>query len=89
MPGVDVPHLHLNMVGVRQRARGQGLGRMLIEQVHLLSRKDAESKGVTLNTEDANNVSLYEHLGYKLVGHTTVAPELETWGFFRPDRATD
>ncbi len=82
---VDVPHIHLNMIGVRRRARGKGLGRRLIEHVHLLSQNDAESEGVTLNTEDAGNIPLYEHLGYKVLGHATVAPELETWGFFRPD----
>jgi GNAT superfamily N-acetyltransferase len=82
---VDVPHIHLSMIGVRRRARGVGLGRSLIEHVHLLSRNDIESEGVTLNTEKAVNVPLYEHFGYKLVSHATVAPGLETWSFFRPD----
>ena len=36
-------------------------------------------------TEDAGNVALYEHLGYEVTGHAIVAPELETWNFFRPD----
>ena len=44
-----------------------------------------EVVGVTLTTEDQANVSLYEHLGYEVVGQETVAPELRTWGFFRPD----
>lgn len=83
--GVKAPHIHLNMVGVRRRAQGKGLGRRLIEHVHLLSRDDPESEGVTLNTEDPKNVPYYEHLGYRIVGHTTVAPELGTWVFFRPD----
>ena len=72
------------MIGVRSRARGVGFGRKLIERVHLLSREDTTSEGVTLNTEKAANVPLYEHFGYKLVGHATVAPGLETWSFFRP-----
>jgi ribosomal protein S18 acetylase RimI-like enzyme len=84
---VDVPHIHLSMIGVRRRARGVGLGRSLIEHVHRLSRNDIESEGVTLNTEKAVNVSLYEHFGYKLVSHATVAPGLETWSFFRPDQS--
>ena len=28
---------------------------------------------------------LYEHFGYRVVGHASVPPRLETWGFFRPD----
>jgi len=30
-------------------------------------------------------VPIYQHLGYEIVGHATVAPDLRTWGFFRPD----
>ena len=82
---VDLPHIHLSMIGVRGRARGVGLGRKLIDHVHLLSRDDPASEGVTLNTEKAANVPLYEHFGYKLVGHATVTTGLETWSFFRPD----
>lgn len=82
---VDAPHLHLNMIGVRRRAQGEGLGRWLIEHVQVLSHDDSESEGVTLTTEDPANVSLYQYLGYELVGKAVVAPELTTWGFFRPD----
>ncbi len=82
---VAVPHIHLNMIGVRRRAQGEGHGRRLIEHVHLLSLDDAESEGVTLTTEDPANVSLYEYLGYQVVGKAVVAPELTTWSFFRPD----
>jgi GNAT superfamily N-acetyltransferase len=83
---VDAPHLHLNMIGVRARARGRGLARRLIDEVHRISLADPESMGVTLTTEDPGNVSLYRHLGYEMVGQATVAPGLETWGFFRTDR---
>ena len=82
---VDVPHIHLNMLGVRGRAQGGGLGGRLIQYVHAMSGADPESEGVSLTTEDEANVSLYEHSGYRVVGSTTVAPELKTWGFFRPD----
>ncbi|HSH75794.1 MAG TPA: GNAT family N-acetyltransferase [Longimicrobiales bacterium] len=82
---VEAPHLHLNMVGVRRRAQGRGLGRRLIERVHELSRADPHSVGVTLTTEDPRNLALYEHLGYGIVGHAVVAAELQTWGFYRAD----
>lgn len=82
---VGVGHLHLNMIGVREAARGKGLGRRLIEHVQELSREDERSRGVTLTTEDPNNVELYKHLGYEIVGHQVVSAELETWSFFRPD----
>ncbi len=82
---VDAPHIHLNMIGVRRTAQGTGVGRILIDHVHLMSRVDPQSEGVTLTTEDAANLPLYEHLGYELVGQATVAPGLTTWAFYRPD----
>ncbi len=82
---LDVPHIHLNMIGVSRAAQGSGLGRELIDHVHLMSRKDTSSQGVTLTTEDPANVPLYEHFGYTVVGQTRVSPTLGVWGFFRPD----
>jgi GNAT superfamily N-acetyltransferase len=82
---VDAPHLHLNMIGVRERAQGTGVSRRLIEAVHEHSRTDPNSVGVTLTTEDPGNVALYEYFGYEIVGQAVVASGLTTWGFFRPD----
>ena len=79
------PHIHLDMIGVSRAAQGTGLGRKLIDHVHLMSREDTSSEGVTLTTEDPANVPLYEHFGYRVVGHARLSPELGTWGFFRPD----
>jgi len=82
---VDTPHLHLNMIGVRDAARGTGVGRDLLEAVHHLSAADPDSSGVSLTTENPKNVTLYEHFGYEIVGESVVGPQLTTWGFFRPD----
>ena len=82
---VEVPHIHLNMIGVSQASQGSGLGRRLMDHVHLMSHEDVSSQGVTLTTEDPANVPLYEHFGYKLVGHARLSPAMGTWGFFRPD----
>jgi GNAT superfamily N-acetyltransferase len=82
---VEVPHIHLNMIGVSRASQGSGLGRKLMDHVHLMSHGDTSSQGVTLTTEDPANVPLYEHFGYRLVGHVTLSPTMGTWGFFRPD----
>jgi GNAT superfamily N-acetyltransferase len=84
---VDAPHHHLNMIGVRRSHAGRGLGRRLLDGVHDLARGDAASTGVSLTTERHDNVLLYEHFGYRLLGHTVVAGRLETWSLFRPARA--
>jgi ribosomal protein S18 acetylase RimI-like enzyme len=82
---VDRPQIHLNMIGVRRRVRGRGLGRVLMDHVHDLSFQDPVSTGVSLTTEDVANVGLYQHMGYTVVGHDLVALGVSTWGFFRAD----
>lgn len=77
------PHHHLNMIGVRRSHQGRGLARRLLEAVHALAEEDAESRGVSLTTEVARNVGLYEHFGYAVTGHAKVADGLETWTLFR------
>jgi ribosomal protein S18 acetylase RimI-like enzyme len=85
--GVAEPNLHLNMLAVPPRFQGRGLGRALLERVHALSREHTNSHGVTLTTESEANVALYRHMGYEVVGQRTIAPGIETWGFWRPDEA--
>jgi ribosomal protein S18 acetylase RimI-like enzyme len=84
---IGEPHLHLNMIGVRRAHAGQGLGRRLLDAVHRLSEDDPGSGGVSLTTENPVNVALYKHFGYKVTGHRKAAPDLETWGFYRPNPA--
>jgi GNAT superfamily N-acetyltransferase len=78
------PHHHLNMIGVRHAHMGRGLARLLIDAVHALADAEAPSIGVSLTTESAANVPLYQHLGYRLLGHSPVDAQLESWAFFRP-----
>jgi GNAT superfamily N-acetyltransferase len=79
------PQYHLNMLGVRRSRAKQGLGRRLLDAVHERSRIDPASAGVSLSTEDPNNVPLYQHCGYEIRGYERVSDELETWVLFRPD----
>jgi GNAT superfamily N-acetyltransferase len=79
-----VHHHHLNMIGVRRSHAGTGLGRRLLEAVHQVARQDPDSAGVSLSTEVPQNVELYRHFGYQLLGQASVAEGVETWGMFRP-----
>jgi GNAT superfamily N-acetyltransferase len=82
---VPRPQYHLNMLGVRRSHAGLGLGRVLLDAVHEMSRRDATSEGVSLSTEDPKNVLLYQHCGYAITSHERVADDLETWIMFRED----
>ncbi len=79
------PNIHVNMLGVPPRFQGRGLGRLLLERVHAMSRAHPESRGVSLTTESGGNVPFYQRLGYRVVGHGQIKPGLESWGFFRAD----
>jgi GNAT superfamily N-acetyltransferase len=81
---VPGPHHHLNMIGVRRSHLGRGLARTLIDAVHNLAQAHPSSEGVSLTTETASNVALYEHFGYRVRGRARVADGLDTWMMFRP-----
>jgi GNAT superfamily N-acetyltransferase len=76
------PHHHLNMIGVRRAHAGHGVGRVLLDAVRELAAADPGSAGVSLTTERARNVELYEHVGYAVTGHVRIDEDLETWGMF-------
>ena len=82
---IEQRHYHLNMIGVRGAYAGKGVGRTLLEAVHRISADDAESRGVTLTTEDSANLPLYQRFGYRILGHVEVGTDLESWGFFREE----
>jgi hypothetical protein len=58
--------------------------RRLLDEIHSISRADANSTGVLLNTEVRDNVAWCEHFGNQLLGSAKVVPG-PTWCFFRPD----
>jgi len=83
---IDRPHHHLNMIGVRRSHQGRGLARPILEAMQRMAEDDPGSAGVSLTTELANNVALYERFGYVVTGRTRVSPDLESWGMFLATR---
>jgi len=81
----SLPNLHLNMLAVRSSSQGSGVGGKLLKEVHKLSKKNPDTKGVTLTTEDPDKVSFYEYMGYQITGKARVDEGLDTWNFFRED----
>lgn len=81
---VEEPHYTLAMIGVRHGEQGKGYARQLMNAVHEMSLSDSSSHGVSLTTETAENVPLYEHFGYRVVEHEQL-DGLQTWMMYRPD----
>jgi ribosomal protein S18 acetylase RimI-like enzyme len=78
-----LPHYQLGMIGVHPRAQGKGHARALIRTLHQMSDADPESIGVWLDTSDPHNVSIYEHLGYRVIAQEPLE-QITVWGMFRP-----
>lgn len=78
------PHFQLGMIGVAPAAQGKGYGGLMLREVHHLAENDPESTGVWLDTETPENVSFYQHHGYKVRARTALEG-LNIWGMFRPN----
>ncbi len=68
----EVPHYFLGIIGVRPEAQGRGYAGAIIERLKEMSRAHPESQGVCLTTESDANISLYEHLGFRIIDETRI-----------------
>jgi len=75
------PRFHLGMLGVLPSHAGRGYARPLLDALHRVGEA-SEACGCSLTTENPANLSLYEHFGYRVIGHG-VQGGLEGWGLFR------
>ena len=80
----EEPHHFLGVLGVHPEHQGKGLARILLDELARMSLESPQSTGICLNTEDPNNVPLYERMGYRILGHRRIDQDLETWCMFRP-----
>jgi GNAT superfamily N-acetyltransferase len=80
----DEPFYFLSLIGVPQRFQGRGYARRLLDAVHGLSRDDSASDGVVLTTETEDNVRLYQHFGYRVLGQAWVE-DIPSWLLYRAD----
>lgn len=62
---VEGNYVHIDLLVVQKEYRGQKLGKKIIQYVLKEARK--EQLPVTLETQNKDNVTLYEHLGFKTV----------------------
>ncbi len=79
------PHITLGVLGVHPDHQGRGYGRILLDAVHALSEDHPTSTGVYLDTQVAQNVALYEHVGYRVLAYDML-DDVPMWFLFRPNR---
>ena len=86
--GVAEPNVHLNMLAVPSRFQGQGLGRALLDRVHVVSLEREDFARGHAHHRGRVQCGPVPARGDLVVGRGTIAPGLETWGMYRPDRVT-
>jgi GNAT superfamily N-acetyltransferase len=79
------PHHFLGMIGVLPEYQGKGYAAGLLRAVNEMSVADLNSTGVCLSTELAENVSLYEHFGFRIISEVDIE-NLHSWCMFCPTR---
>jgi len=68
---ISQPHYYLEILGVAPRFQGQGYSSKLLRPV--LAHADEKRLKCYLETQDEENVSLYQHFGYEVVDTIPVA----------------
>jgi GNAT superfamily N-acetyltransferase len=84
---IDGAHHYLYVLGVDPPHQGRGLGGQLLRR--LAARADHESLPSYLETDDPNNVPLYQRFGYQVLTQESPAalPSVTMWRMLRPSAA--
>jgi ribosomal protein S18 acetylase RimI-like enzyme len=81
------PYFELGVLGVLPEEQGKGYGGQLVRALNQLSENHPDASGVYVETQNPQNVSFYESLGYQVRGKNAYSEEdnLFMWGMFRPN----
>lgn len=64
---VQQPFYTFEILGVSKKYQGQGIGKMLLNYITELVKKDKNAKGIYIYTADKKNQLIYEKSGYETV----------------------
>ena len=78
----EITHYYLGIIGVLPGHQGKGYAKFLIEKLIEVSESDSNSHGISLSTEKKENIPIYEHFGFKVIGDADIE-ELHTWCMYR------
>ncbi len=77
-------HFYLAAIGVRPEFQGRGFSRVLLDAVGEMAESHAESTAVYLETTRPENVTLYEHFGYRVFATDVLDDAVDLWYMLRP-----
>ena len=76
-------HHYLLMIGVHVSYRGHGYGKKILSHIEQEISQSDKSTGLGLDTENRNNVSLYEKFGFSLQSSELLDKELMIYSMFK------
>ncbi|WP_307473183.1 GNAT family N-acetyltransferase [Paenibacillus harenae] len=80
-----LPHHYLIMIGVQPDHQGKGVGKALLNHLLHTVNKDPNSQGVALDTENKENVTMYQKVGF-ILNNETRLDDLPIYCMFYPSR---
>ncbi len=85
---LPTPYYTLDILAVSPDFQGQGIGRLLLDNIHAQCDADAQAAGIYLYTGDEKNVHIYRRFDYEVLEENQVRT-LTIWHMFRPHPARD
>jgi ribosomal protein S18 acetylase RimI-like enzyme len=79
-------HYYLTCLGVAPEFMSMKIGRKMLDTIHNIVDEDSTSIGIGLDTENPDNIPLYEHFDYKHIA-TEVLDGMMIYIMFRPRKA--
>ena len=81
-------HYYLTCIGVDPLEQGKGYGKDMLNEIHDIVDNNTSATGIGLDTENLNNVAIYEHFGYRLTAVEKLGP-LQIYTMFRPSEKSN
>ena len=76
------PHVYLSVLAVSPDFQGRGHGAYLLDRIWEISKHNASSQGVCLDTQNRDNLAYYKRQGFVVIGECQV-DELHSWCLYR------
>ena len=81
-------HYYLTCMGVSPEFMGNKIGKKMLDTIHKIVDEDTTSTGIGLDTENPDNIAMYEHFGYKHIA-TENLDGMNIYIMFRPRKSID
>jgi len=80
------PHYYLTMIATLPVHQGQGLARLLIDDITARAEQEFSVKGIALDTENHSNISFYQTMGFELINECAI-DDVSVFSLFKANKS--